>query len=565
MMTESTETNQGWSIVPTTNQGFQRVATLALLALLLVGTVAPALAAGVAGASAGSAGIADRQAQLHVEQPHYVDGDVRTSSADGDRVYHAKGESLEIRPQNFDGERVVDYGIESGGGSGQLSYDPQTGEFGLTASAEGSYEVYWIVSERVAIKNESENASGNESNTTTQTRQVRYSAIVRVEGAVGMEHMPSGDLEATKADAQKWEEFNSSVADLKGRSLWVQLGLQDPMSTEQLIQSMISAWMMVNDPIAALTGDSSILIVLFMSLTGIAFLGALAAYHTGVIVWLYRKLNIHETTEAAEGEVAERLAALDDEERRRRLAKRDFVDVFSDGHIADAFRDLGANPLEALENWVSRLRQRFAFHDRLQAMDQAGYVAVVDDRAAADSGASEDGADEAVPTSARVVHEDDLPEDVPDGQAVQSLDVDVDADLLNALDWAQAEIREFDFVAADFDRAECVTPIEEYDLDALLELSDLDMRNFSDEAAAGEYLRDLLADIREHPICDDQGRVKTLRYGLEQFLRSAALLEDRYELPIDYYVDLVDRAVDEHDAREQAVGTLRDVQEGKYA
>jgi hypothetical protein len=545
----------------------QRVATLALLALLLIGTVAPALAAGVAGASAGSAGIADRQAQLHVEQPHYVDGDVRASSADGDRVYHVKGESLEIHPQNFDAEKVVDYGVESGGDSGQLSYDPQTGEFELSAGAEGSYEVYWIVSEGIAVENESPNASGNDSNTTTETRQVRYSAIIRVEGAVGMEHMQSGDLAETREDAGKWEEFNSSVSDLRGRSIWVTLGLQDPMTTEQLIQSMINAWLLVNEPIAALTGDSSILIVLFMSLTGIAFLGALAAYHTGVIVLLYRKLNIHETTEAAEGEVAERLAALDDEERRRRLAKRDFVDVFGDDHIADAFRDLGANPLEALENWVSRLRQRFAFHDRLQAMHQASYVAVVDDRAAADGGASEDGGDEAVPISARVVHEDDLAEDGPDDQdqAVQSLDVDVDAGLLDALDWAQPEIREFDFVGADFDRAECVTPIEEYDLKALLELSDLDMRNFSDEAAAGEYLRDLLADIREHPICDDQGRVKTLRYGLEQFLRSAALLEDRYELPIDYYVDLVDRAVDEHDAREQAVGTLRDVQEGKYA
>lgn len=538
----------------------RRIGTVALLALLLLGTVAPTIAAGAVGASAAT--ISDRQAQLHVEQPHYVDGDVQASSANGTRVYHAKGESLEIHPQNFDAQRVVDYGIESGGGSAQLNYDATTGEFSLSASATGSYEVFWIVSERVAVEqtNASGNTSENATTTTTETRQVRYSAIIRVEGAVGMDHLASGDLEKTRADAQKWEEFNATTSDLRGRSMWVSLGLQEPMTSEGLIQSMIGAWLLVNDPIAALTGDSSILIVLFLSLTGVAFLGALAAYHTGVIAWLYRRLNIHETTEAAEGELSARLAALDDEERRRRLAKRDFCDVFGDDHIADAFRDLGANPLEALENWLSRVRQRFAVHDRLQAMDQDGYVAVVDESTVTDGG-DEDG--ETVPTSARVVHEDALADDHE--QDVRSLDVAVDDDLLEALDWADPTIREFDYINADFDRSRCTTPIEEFDLERLLELADLDMRNFSDEAAAGEYLRDLLEDIREHPICDDQGQVNTLRYGLEQFLRSACLLEDRYELPIDYYVDLVDRAVDEHDTRGEALDTLQDVQEGKYA
>lgn len=100
----------------------QRVVTVALLALLVAGSIAPFIVG-----SAAAANVTERPAQLVVEQPHYIGGSPSESRANGTRIYEVQGPVQEIFPQNFESDRVVDFGVTTDGG--QMNYEQRTGAF----------------------------------------------------------------------------------------------------------------------------------------------------------------------------------------------------------------------------------------------------------------------------------------------------------------------------------------------------------------------------------------------------------------------------------------------------
>lgn len=514
-----------------------------LLAVLVVAVVAPVT--GFAAAASTS-----QQADLAVQQPEYVDEDVTVSSENGSRVYHVHAGRVEIAPRNFQAEDVVAYGVETAGG--RLTYDEEFEEFVFEANQTGTYTLYWTTENQVTVNN----SSGN--GTHLETRQYRYETRVRVDGDLNLVHLPADSITEMRENSENWEEFNATVNDLRNRGMLVSLGLKDLPSTEETIQAMITAYLTFRDPLSVLTGNfTAAAIIIGTSVGGILFGLTLIAPFLVTVAFLYRKYNTKESIEAQEGRLSKRLAEFEQEKLEQAIANKDFNDIWRDDHIADAMRHEGDNPLQAWTNWASKLRDRFVVHSRLQAMSQCGYVAVVDERTATDGGTTPSGE----PLSARVVHEDDLEDD--HDRDVVSLEVEPDDPLLDALDWGQDAIEAFDLVEADFDRGDLtLTPVDTYDLRELMELSDLDMRHFSDEATAAQYLRELFQDIREHPVTDDHGTPDTLRYALEQHLDTAHLLRDRFEMPIGYRVDVLERALVEFDAGAEAQETLRDVKEG---
>ena len=527
--------------------------------------VAIALVATLFGPAA-SVGVAAPQttdADLAISQPHYVDGSIETTSANGTTVYQAGAVPLEIVPQNFAADNVVDYGIETDGGGAELTYDEAMGEFVFTADADGTYSVFWSVERQVAV----ENASGNGSH--IETQRERYTAKIRLSGLTDMVHQPAGDLKETRAQADKWAEWNATVNDARetiGNGLLVQVGLASPPTTQETLQGMVNAYLTFKAPLHMLTGNyTQILTLITFTFGGWLFVATVIVPLIVVIASLAYRSNRFEITEADEGRLSKRAGEMAKREDQQSLANDTHNDVWDDDYIAAAMRNEGDDPLTATTNWLAKFRPRYQFHARLQAMAADGWVAVVDRRVRSDGGgeSGEGDSETASIVDAHVAREDA----VDDDSETVSLNVTPDDDLLDVLDWSQVEIwEEFDLLEADIDPTEVrTTPVDVFDLEELVELTDLDMRQFEDESHAAQNMIELFQFIRENPLTDEHGTPDTLRYGLEHHLRAARLLDERFHMPIDGYIDQFEKALAEYDVGADAKRTLEEIREGGRA
>lgn len=525
---------------------------VAVLLAVLTATIIPF------GMVAGTAAPETRTADLAVQQPSYVNSSVSVTEQNGTRVYHVQGSEIELAPVNFDSGNVVAYGVATAGG--ELAYQSEFREYVFKPTKTGTYTLYWTVERTVTVNN----STGN--GTREVTRQYRYEARIRVDGKLDMVHQPAGTLAQLRSDARQWREFNASIQPLRQRGMFVSLGFKDPPSTDDLVQGMINAWLVVHDPIGSLSGDFTVIVFMIASTLG-GWLFLLFVILPLVLsnAYLYYRYQRKESIEAAEGTLARRIADFEQRVREQALANKPFTSIYGDDHLAGAMREEGRNPVQAVTNFRSKLRPRYLMHAQLQAMAASGWVAVVDDRTTADSDSdgSESVADRETIRSAHVARE----ETVNDDADVVSLEMDSPDDpLLDALDWSQREIIEFDSASADFDRSEIQsTPIDVYDLDELMELTEADMRQFESVDDAAEIYMTLFEEVREHPLTDDNGVPDTLRYWLEQHLDAANVLNDRFEMPYDIYVRIFERALVDYDEGEQARDTLSDVREGAYA
>lgn len=533
--------------------------TQLLVALALVATLlGPAVSVGVAAPQT-------TDAELAITQPHYVDGSIETTSANGTTVYQAGAVPLEIVPQNFAADNVIDYGIETDGGGAELAYDEELGEFVFMADADGTYSVFWSVEREVAVENETGNGSHIE------TRRERYMAKIRLSGLTDMVHQPTADLEETRAQADKWQEWNATVNDARetiGTGLLVQVGLASPPTTQETLQGMVNAYLTFKAPLHMLTGNyTQILTLITFTFGGWLFVATVILPLIVVIAGLAYRSNRFEITEADEGRLSKRAGEMAKHEDQRSLANDTHNDVWDDDYIAAAMRNEGDDPLTATTNWLAKFRPRYQFHARLQAMAADGWVAVVDQRVHSDGGEATDG-DASDTEAASIVDAHVARKDTVDEESeTVSLNVTPDDDLLEALNWSQIEIwEEFDLLEADIDPTEVrTTPVDVFDLEELIKLTDLDMRQFEDERHAAQNMVELFRFIRQNPLTDEHGTPDTLRYGLEHHLRAARLLDERFHMPIDGYIDQFEKALAEYDAGADAHRTLEEIREGGRA
>ncbi len=528
-----------------------RLAIVGLLVLSLIG-------GGIVGPAAAQTGPQTEAAELAISQPHYADGDVQQSTSNGTVVYEAGAAPIEIAPQNFDAANVVDWGVETQGGNAELTYDREFDEFEFSADADGTYELYWSVEREIRVQNESGNG------THIETESQRYTALVRLSGLTEMVHQPAGELDQTRQQAEKWQEWNATVAEVQdtiGTSLPVKVGLAEPPSTQETLQGMVNAYLTFRAPLHMLTGNyTQILTLVSMTLGGWLFVATIIVPLLVIIAGLAYRSNRFETTEADEGKLSKRVGEQQRQEDLKQLANARHSDIWEgDDHMAGSMRDAGDDPLVAMSNLFNRIRPRQLMHARLQAMHAAGWTAVVEEWSSPDGGDGE----ERMVERARVAKADN----VDDGLVTTTLAVDPDDDLLDALDWGQQEIWEaFDLTDVDLDPSDInETPIQNYELEEVTELADLDMRRFDDETQAAQAMIEMLEWVREHEFTDEHGEIDSLRWWLEHQLRAANVAEDRFHLPVDAYRDLFRLALLQHDAGADAEQTLQDIRDGAYA
>lgn len=528
---------------------------------LVYGLLVVMLVTSVAGTALGAAPITSSDARIVIDQPHYIDSEVKEQSQNGTSVYVAKGAELTLHPQNFDTSRLVDFGVATANGS--MTYDSRTDTFVFTPSAKGTFEVYWIVNQQAQQERRSV-AEGNNStggNTTTSMQQVRYSTRIRVTGGLNLVHRKSGSIKEMRTAAKNWREVNSTLH---------QRGLVGPEGTGPAVEEMIKWYELhpSNNPFEALTGGVVGYLVIGATSTAILVWVVFFGWHAKAINALRRRLHVLEAVESEEGTAKEALSELDRQQQQREAQNTDWQDLPGfDDHVAKAFREtFGTTVHDGTVSYIAATLPRNLVRDRLQAMGHDGWVAIVTEESATDGGGDELSlADRigAVKLARRAdVNTDDVDEDdVIDLAGADSETIDAVCDALPSFD--VEELRLFDLPAADYDAGELNTTYESMDLDSVIDQLQADMRHFDDKQAFGEYLQEFLASVEESPVCDEQGRPDGLRYVMSHFLKHAQVMDDRFNFPlIRFHRESIERALIDFDPEQEATDAIKDIQAG---
>lgn len=497
---------------------------LLLLGLLLVATVAgPASAVDV------------RPAELAIEQPHYVDGEVTESRDNGTPIYTVQDGRLKILPQNFGNGDVVGFGVETEGAS--LSYNEQLEVFEFRTEHTGTFRLYWSVEiDREVTQNNT---------TTTETVRQRYVAVVRVEENGEYDHVPAGSLEEQRDAAENWSAFAGAVRDIYGKDA----------NLERRTQQAIHLLQLQADPLGALSGQfTSILLTLFITLGGLVVLLLFGVWHVGVRWSDIRYIHREESKKATDQDIEDRLVELKHEERQRMLQNTDWNDLLEDDNLARAMRDVFG---ETVYDGTCRLQEltlpENLVRDRLGVMGLNGYVGVVE----------RDG-DEIVDADLRT----ELT--VDEAETVEL--TDSPEEFLDALDWSHPDLRSFDLAGAETTHAD-VDPedrpdvsLEALDLEELMERLEVQQQDFETPDVWGEYLLEFVEDVRQSEYTDEHGTPDATRYVLNAWLQTAQLERDCFDVPLlEYLGEAIEHALADRDPVASAEQVVSKVEAGKGA
>ncbi|QLH83393.1 hypothetical protein [Halosimplex pelagicum] len=513
------------------------------------------LVASVVATTGATAALETRPADLAIEQPHYIDGDVSRSSANGTTVYEAEGEELLLGPKNFAPSDVVSSGVEES--AGDLSLDKDLGVYRFSTTTDGSYNLYWTVetTRSTATPTTNTTANGTTGNATasTETVRIQYTATVRVD-AGDRRHIPAGQLEAQREAAANWSEWEDSV---KSEEV---AGPDANMEEES--QLAINLLKLRYNPGTALTGNfTQILLSLFITLGGLFVLLLFGGYH-----YVTRRSDIgfrhkRESLDAERADLEDQLLKADERDRLSALEGMDWNDIFPD-NIARAFREaFGETVLDGYLQIQESLLPSNLIRDRLEAMS-GEYVAVVEREDVATDGGAE-AETRIVDAELRSADELDDQEDDTETVALE----DPSEDLVEALSWDDPELRSFDLPDQELDQSEFSTTLEGATLEELVEEYDVEMRQFGDNREVfAEYLLEFLVSVHEHEFTDEEGRVRPIRYVFNLFLRTSRLLDEQHEMPLAaYQSEHIEYLLRNYDHDEEISEYVSEVSEGKYA
>ncbi|SDJ33360.1 hypothetical protein SAMN05216226_102172 [Halovenus aranensis] len=525
----------------------------------LVVFVAVVLAVGVAVATAPAAAqstVDNNQsasaADLIVEQPNYVDTDVQRQSQDGIPVYIVEGETIHVAPENFEMDAVESFGLVTGAGS--LSADDEWGRYTLDTGGEtGSFRLYWETTETVTV------AQGNK--TTTEERVERFEAIVRVDDQADVTVLSSAQAQQTQQDAQRWQEFNATVTDIRNSDMVGHI-FSEPQSNEDVIQGMINAYLTSRSPFHLLSGGFTAgVIIMSTTVGGLFLLGLLKIPDLLIVRRVWAEVRRYRGLEEEEGDISERQEQLDFERRMANLSNWELNDIPSvTDHEAAELRKagLGENPLEMLLTLVYGFAPERLKETELLAMGDDGYAFQVDsdDKVAADGG-----------SPVRVV---DLDAELRPGETLAERDDLREIDP-TATDWDElvagvspddARLCEFDVREADVDPAAIDREMPSLDLRSLVEEFDFSEWAFEDDERVGEILVEFMELIRDHPVTDDDGQVDEVRLQLEQLLQVMQFARDTEQFPhadkLAQHFQAATRAYDQDDDLHEFLQNHRD-------
>ena len=473
-------------------------------------------------------------AELYIDQPSHIDSPVDESQERGMTVYETKGEELRLYPENFEKENVVESGIVDGSTDASFSWNKAVSAYVLEPEAEGSYEIYWVVSEEVVVSGEDDNE------TTTETRQVEYRAAVVASDTESVVVNQDSYAE-TQEKASNWDEWSREVKGIFGSDADV----------ERQTERALSALVFLHNPASYLTGDvTAVALILFTTRGGNLVLLLLSAVFlvpvAGFIAYRYRR----EALEARDLTVEEKLDRIDKDKLQSALSGMDIYDAIPDGDMAEVFQESldAENLYEAYEKFTSMVTPRSVVRDRLTAMANAGYQAVVVRDSDGDI------------SSGRVVEPDAEVELEPIEDDVVELD-NPDDDLVDALFTDELVRKErLHHLDVDYD-----SELVQKNLDEINEEMSVMIPadgNREDKEIIAEYLIEMLLSVMEHDYTDNRGKEKPVRRALNNIL-CLYFEAERHKVPMTrYYIEHLLFMLDNYSVTEEAEEVINQVQKG---
>lgn len=466
---------------------------------LLVGLLVVALVGGLIAPAAA----ADQPAELHIEQPAYVDDDVSVTEDDGDRIYTVSGEEFLIRLENADHANVTDASVSDGTGS--LDYDAAIDMFRYEPDGVGTMTLSFFVDEGDGIDT--------------------YEAIVQVE-QVGFVTYSADRDEEIRAAADNWEDFEGEVnridQDLDAEEAastgltWVRFREAPFASFLEPIQAILI--------MMATTAGGWFLIGIFLGLTLLAVAGN-ARYRNRTQKQFGDIGDIQVEKDEAYLKKAERVA----------IQQVDLNEHFPDD-VAHALRKhLGSNTWSALKQYML-IRPPVAVKATcLQLMGQAGY-----------EGRVERGADGSIerawvvdpdPGEARLGDDDDA---VADG-GTEAVDLtalryqrDDDVAFIHAIDGDELDERVYHLDPEQIDFEQVQFPISNREVtdDEILEhINPRFPEEFENEAELAAAIAKLWEVAIEHEWTDEDGNPRR-EMDLVAFLAEMdSVLADKLDFP----------------------------------
>lgn len=486
------------------------VTTITFVAVLLI-TV-------ISGAAMAQTSADDKEAaNLHIVQESYVDQSVGVNDTGDIPVYDVHGAQVYITPLNFDTDNVIDFRVD--GDDAELSFDERAGHYTFDPfGGDGTYELVWLVEEEEEVQ------EGNQ--TSIQVEQVRYSAIISISGT-RVDVFEEGEFAQMREDAANWSAWESAVLSENVA------GPEADIETET--QSALNYLRVIHNPLEALTGEfTAVLLLLFMSLGGLVVLLFFGAYHLWT-TW-YEKKYVHKTEslEAEREDIESRFDSLKRKERQQALANTGWDELFPNDEVAAAFRETFGETL-----WDGSLTLQEIFlpqtliRDRLEAMGLVGHEVDVE---------REGGEIVAATILDASYDEDDATEIV----AIDDLDDDELDQLVEAVDWSDPVLVDFDMVKADFDRDDMGTVLESPNSSKLLLEVDKHLGpdgRFTSRKEYLQYITEFVEDVVEHDYTTSDGGIKPVRHMLNSWLKMSHVGSDKHGFPqlkyIAEYIQLI--------------------------
>lgn len=496
--------------------------TLALVAVLLIAGIAAPVAAQQASQESAA------RAELDIQQPHYVDSDVRVDQSGNHTTYHVQGSHFEILATNIDAENVVNYGVVQEGAT--LAYDKATTEYILdTGGQNGTFTLFWTVSETQTQTQTPENqtADGNTSETTTTTTsRTRYEA--RVQTSTGeLAHVPQSRINGLQEDSANWSEVESEFGSVGGDA-----------PIEEKLSTALHWLEFSTNPFSALSGDfTGAMLILLLTNGGRLLLGLLILVPIATsapVILKYRKLR-EKTPELAELD-KEKLKVWADK-RKQSLVEVTPHDLPINGRTADNLQQTLGENLWEIADTLQRLFDHMNLKRvYLQAMRERGDTAAVSRTPGGDIESitlnpSEETDAEAEPLSE--YSEEDFDQ------------------LVEHADWANVDSNA---LQADIDIKELDTPISPTDVDGdLVDTLDIDFPDdFDDREQFAECLYEVWRYIAKHGYTTDDGHIKQERSLLNLFSVLSSVTAERYDYPVArQWRDLTHFQASEIDGNEQ--------------
>ncbi len=291
-----------------------------------------------------------QRAELYVEQPRHVTSTVQTHRTDTGITYTVSGEVIEIEPQNFTTDTVVDASVREG--EATLRFDDGIDRWLLdTQGISGSYQLTFRT----------------RSNGTYTT----YDATINVEQA-DYAHLPPTQVDGMEAQAENWEWV---VDEFQGAGL-----VSDSADLEQIqavIEDAVTWYKFYDNPLSGLSGQFlTFAIMLVKWPAGWIILGGIAI----VVFWrvgatkkenrkLKRQFADIENIDESKREAQER-------ELKRILSMKTFQDLGLTDTDAQAVKEhCGVdNPRQFLDRFTDFFTETRAVGLLLSAYDQLGHT-----------------------------------------------------------------------------------------------------------------------------------------------------------------------------------------------